>query len=275
MNTPEEVKKVVREKYTEIVERGQPAALTPCCGADGCCGSAEDSFAEDYTKLEGYAPEADYGLGCGIPTAFAHIRSGDTVVDLGSGAGNDVFIARKQAGPEGRVIGVDMTPAMIDKARANAAKLGYANVEFRLGEIEALPVGAAEVDVVISNCVLNLVPDKQKAFTEIYRVLKPGGRFTVSDVVLTGPLPAPLLQAAALYAGCVSGAMQREEYLATARAAGFEEVTVVKEKRIRIADDVLRQYVSADEAAAFQSTGARLVSVTVEAVKPVAQRGNA
>ncbi|HMZ48528.1 MAG TPA: arsenite methyltransferase, partial [Flavobacteriales bacterium] len=223
---------------------------------------------DDYSKLEGHVDEADLGLGCGLPTQFAGIKPGDTVLDLGSGAGNDCFVARHEAGPDGRVIGVDFTPEMIAKARANAQQLGYANVEFREGDIEQLPLSDAMVDVVVSNCVLNLVPDKKKAFSEIFRVLKPGGHFSISDVVLQGELPDALQHAAEMYAGCVSGAMQESDYLGIIHQLGFGEVTVQKRKAITLPDDILANFLNAGELAAFKASGTGIFSITVSATKP-------
>lgn len=260
----EAVKALVREKYTQIASRSREQNLSSCCGAGGCSDATYTIFSEDYTSLEGYVAEADLGLGCGLPTEYAGLRPGMTVLDLGSGAGNDVFVARRLVGPEGKVIGVDMTDKMLELARDNAERLGYNNVEFRKGEIEALPVAANRVDVVISNCVLNLVPDKQKAFDEIFRVLKPGGSFCVSDVVLGGELPAGLQEAAEMYAGCVSGAMQKSEYLGVADNAGFDNVEVKKSKPIVIPDDILAAY------GVLGSDVPLIESITVTGQKPAA-----
>jgi ubiquinone/menaquinone biosynthesis C-methylase UbiE len=220
-------------------------------------------MADDYQNLEGYNPEADLGLGCGLPTRFAKIKKGDVVIDLGSGAGNDCFVARAETGETGKVIGVDMTEAMINRARINAEKLNYHNVEFRLGEIESLPVTSNVADVVVSNCVLNLVPDKNKAFREIYRVLKPGGHFSVSDIVLTGEFPEKIMQAAEMYAGCVAGAMNKEEYLSIIEASGFENSIIQKEKIITVPDDILANYLMADEINLYKESGAGIFSITV------------
>jgi SAM-dependent methyltransferase len=218
--------------------------------------------------VAGYVPEADLGLGCGIPTDIARINPGDTVLDLGSGAGNDVFVARQIVGERGRVIGVDMTEEMVTRAKQNLRKLRYDNIEFRLGEIENLPVAAHSVDVVISNCVLNLVPDKEKAFREIARVLKPGGHFSISDIVLQGELPRPVLDAAELYAACVSGAMQKSAYLDIITAAGFVNVTVEREREIELTDSVLQKYLTVDELARYRASRGRVLSITVTAVTP-------
>jgi SAM-dependent methyltransferase len=224
-------------------------------------------MSDDYSKLEGYNPDADLGLGCGLPTQFAGIKKGDTVIDLGSGAGNDCFIARHETGENGKVIGVDFTEAMIAKARTNAAKLNFTNVEFRQGDIENLPVADNTADVVVSNCVLNLVPDKAKAFKEIFRVLKPGGHFSISDVVLVGELPETVVKNAEMYAGCVSGALQKSSYLTIIEQAGFKNVSVQKEKAITIPDDILLNYISREKIDEYRTSGKGIYSITVYAEK--------
>jgi SAM-dependent methyltransferase len=226
---------------------------------------------DDYTGMEGYNADADLGLGCGLPTQFAQIKKGDTVVDLGSGAGNDCFVARAETGETGKVIGIDFTPAMIDKARTNAEKLGYNNVEFRQGDIEKMPITANVADVIVSNCVLNLVPNKNNVFKEIYRVLKPGGHFSISDVVLVGELPESLRKDAEMYAGCVSGAIQKQEYLQLIKDNGFDGMVVQKEKAIRVPDDILSQYLDAEQLTAFRNGTTGIFSITVFAQKPLAK----
>jgi SAM-dependent methyltransferase len=268
MKTPNAIKQTVRAKYAEIAQQDRADNAASCCGSGGCSTEVYNIMTDDYSKLEGHVDEADLGLGCGLPTQFAGIKPGDTVLDLGSGAGNDCFVARHEAGPDGRVIGVDFTPEMIAKARANAQQLGYANVEFREGDIEQLPLSDAMVDVVVSNCVLNLVPDKKKAFSEIFRVLKPGGHFSISDVVLQGELPDALQQAAEMYAGCVSGALQESDYLGIIHQLGFGEVTVQKRKAITLPDDVLANFLNAGVLAAFKASGTGIFSITVSATKP-------
>ncbi|MGV3640094.1 MAG: arsenite methyltransferase [Adhaeribacter sp.] len=270
MNNEEELKQIVKDKYSEIALQSKEQNEASCCGATGCCTVDYAIFAENYSQLEGYNPDADLGLGCGVPTEFAHIKAGDTVIDLGSGAGNDCFVARALAGENGKVIGVDMTEAMIAKARDNAEKLGFNNVEFRQGDIENLPIGANRADVVISNCVLNLVPNKQQAFAETFRVLKPGGHFSISDVVLVGELPADLVKASEMYAGCVSGAIQKEAYLQLISQTGFTNVTVQKEKAIQVPDEILRDYLSEDAIAAFRNSDTGIYSITVYGEKPAA-----
>lgn len=266
MHTPEQIKSVVREKYSEIALQDKSCNEASCCGV-GTPGTYT-IMADSYTELEGYNPDADLGLGCGLPTQFAQIQPGDVVLDLGSGAGNDAFVARAETGAGGKVIGVDFTPTMIKKARENAERLGYHNVEFREGDIENLPVSDQTVDVVVSNCVLNLVPDKPQVFREIMRVLRPGGHFSISDVVLMGELPDALRNAAEMYAGCVSGAIQKEDYLEIIRQAGFENLSVQKQKPILIPDEILREYLSESELKAFLESKTGILSITVYAEKP-------
>ncbi|MCB0815109.1 MAG: arsenite methyltransferase [Flavobacteriales bacterium] len=269
MNDAQEIKRQVRDKYAEIALQDKAINASSCCGAGGCSTEVYNIMTDSYEQVEGYDPDADLGLGCGTPTAFAAIRPGDTVLDLGSGAGNDCFVARHATGPDGRVIGVDFTEEMIAKAKQNAAKLGHQNVEFRQGDIEELPLGGAMVDVVLSNCVLNLVPDKRKAFSEVLRVLKPGGHFSISDVVLVGELPEAIRNAAEMYAGCVSGALQESEYLGIIHALGFSEVTVQKRKAIEVPDDILANYLDADDIAQFRASGTGIFSITVSGRKPL------
>ncbi|HQR02262.1 MAG TPA: arsenite methyltransferase, partial [Ferruginibacter sp.] len=219
-------------------------------------------------KLEGYNPDADLGLGCGLPTEFAKMKEGDTVIDLGSGAGNDAFVARKVVGEKGKVLGIDFTEAMILKARANAEKLNYNNVEFRQGDIEDMPVTSNYANVIVSNCVLNLVPNKYKVISEIFRVLKPGGHFSISDIVLEGKLPSKWKEVAELYAGCVSGAVQKDVYLEMIREAGFSNIIVQKDKTIHIPDDILANYLTPEEITEYKNSNTRITSITVYAEKP-------
>jgi arsenite methyltransferase len=264
MNTEKDVKEIVKEKYAEIA-----VSSTRKC----CCGSSNNKIVgytimkDDYNHLDGYVAEADLGLGCGLPTEFAGIKKGDTVVDLGSGAGNDVFVARAIAGDEGKVIGIDFTNEMIIKANINLDKLGYKNVEFKLGEIESLPLDENTADVVVSNCVLNLVPDKHKAFNEIYRVLKPGAHFCVSDIVVKGELHPELKKSAEMYAGCVAGAVQQEEYLAIIKETGFVNVEVKKTKTIVLPDEVLTKYLNKNQLAEFKEKQVGIFSITVVGYK--------
>jgi len=267
MDQSNELKDLVRQKYSEIALQDKDTNQASCCGSGCCSTDVYNIMTDDYTNMEGYQPDADLGLGCGLPTQFAKIKKGDTVIDLGSGAGNDCFVARHETGEDGRVIGIDFTPAMIDKARTNAAKLGYANVEFRKGDIENMPVSANIADVVVSNCVLNLVPDKDKVFNEIFRVLKPGGHFSISDIVLVGELPPAIQQAAEMYAGCVAGAIQKEEYLRLIHDNGFTSLSIQKEKPIVIPDDILKNYLNESEIAQFKSGNTGIYSITVYAEK--------
>lgn len=269
MQTEQELKELVRQKYSEIALQDKETNMSSCCGSGGCSTEVYNIMSDDYTKLEGYNADADLGLGCGLPTEFAHIKEGDTVIDLGSGAGNDCFVARRATGEKGKVIGIDFTEAMIEKARANAEKVGYNNVEFRQGDIEKMPVTANVADVVVSNCVLNLVPNKNGVFKEIYRVLKPGGHFSISDVLLVGHLPEKLRNIAEMYAGCISGAIQKEEYLGLIQANGFTDITLQKEKAIIVPDDILNQYLNAEDIAAFKASGTGIYSITVFAKKPL------
>jgi arsenite methyltransferase len=271
MKTAEELKLIVREKYTEIAGQDKSENMASCCGAGGCSTEVYNIMTDDYTTVDGYAPEADLGLGCGIPTESAMIRTGDVVVDLGSGAGNDAFVARRACGAEGKVIGIDFTDAMLRLAKQNAEKLGYSNVTFRKGDIEQIPLVSSQADVVISNCVLNLVPNKEKAFQEIYRILKPGGHFSVSDVVITGNLPDALLKDAEMYAGCVSGAILKSEYLGHIQNAGFQDIRIYKDKPIIIPEDILSKYLSGEEMKNFDGQSQGIRSITVYGVKPVTE----
>jgi SAM-dependent methyltransferase len=263
---PDDVREVVREKYGAIAVSGGQS----CCGDSCGCASAPDGEAVlaaiGYdAKTAAQVPEgANLGLGCGNPLAYAGVQPGETVLDLGSGAGIDVFLAARETGPQGRVIGVDMTAAMIAKARENARKVQAGNVEFRLGEIEHLPVADASVDVVISNCVINLSPEKPQVFREVLRVLKPGGRMLVSDLVLTRPITPEQQRSIDCYVGCVAGASQKQEYLDLMTAAGFEQVSVVAENLYAVGLDAAptdeRDRIPYDAVA----------SVKVRAVKPAA-----
>lgn len=270
MKNSEEIKQVVKEKYSEIALQSKTQNASSCCGVGGCNSVDYTIFSDDYSQLAGYHEGADLGLGCGLPTEFAQIKTNDTVVDLGSGAGNDCFVARSLTGPAGSVIGIDMTQAMIDKARENTVKLGFDNVQFRLGDIEALPLQNNIADVVVSNCVMNLVPDKSKAFAETYRILKPGGHFSISDVVLEGALPLGLQQAAEMYAGCVSGALQKSDYLDIIKQAGFTNISIQKQKSVVIPDEILLEYITNDQLNEFKNSQTGIFSITVYAEKPKA-----
>lgn len=267
MKNAEQLKEIVRQKYSEIALQEKEVNQSSCCGSGCCSTDVYNIMSDDYSTLEGYHPGADLGLGCGLPTQFAKIKKGNTVIDLGSGAGNDCFIARAEAGEDGKVIGIDFTPAMIEKARTNAAKLGFFNVAFRQGDIENIPVSANIADVVVSNCVLNLVPDKDRVFKEIFRVLKPGGHFSISDVVLIGNLPKALRKSAEMYAGCVAGAIQKETYLELIKSNGFSNPTIQKEKAINIPDDILKNYLNEQELTGFKTGNTGIFSITVYAEK--------
>ena len=269
MNTDQILKDIVKSKYTEIALQDKETNMSSCCGAGGCSTEVYNIMSEDYSQLKGYNADADLGLGCGLPTQFAKIKQGDVVIDLGSGAGNDCFIARHETGQTGKVIGIDFTPAMIEKARVNAEVRGFNNVEFRQGDIEKMPVTANAADVIVSNCVLNLVPNKDGVFSDMYRVLKPGGHFSISDVVLVGVLPEGLRKDAEMYAGCVSGAIQKEVYLELIQANGFENITIQKEKPIYIPDDILKKYLTTEDLAAYRNDNTGIFSITVFATKPL------
>ncbi len=268
MKTQEEVKELVRQKYSEIALQDKETNQSSCCGSGSCSTEVYNIMADDYTKLEGYNPDADLGLGCGLPTQFAKIKKGDVVIDLGSGAGNDAFIARHETGETGKVIGIDFTPAMIERARQNAEIRGFHNVEFRQGDIEKMPVSAHVADVIVSNCVLNLVPNKDGVIKEIYRVLKPGGHFSISDIVLEGELPEEIRKAGEMYAGCIAGAIQKKLYLEMIETKGFKNITVQKDKLIIIPDDILKQYLTAEQILVFKQSGTGIRSITVYAEKP-------
>jgi len=268
MENPEKIKKLVKQKYSEIALQNKETNQASCCGSGNCSTEVYNIMNDDYSGLDGYNPDADLGLGCGLPTLFAKIKKANTVIDLGSGAGNDCFIARKEAGKDGRIIGIDFTAAMIEKARENAQKLGYSNVEFRQGDIENIPVSDDVADVIVSNCVLNLVPDKDKVFKEIFRVLKQGGHFSISDVVLVGKLPASIRSNAEMYAGCIAGAIQKGEYLELIRKNGFFNISIQKEKAINIPADILENYLSREELQSYQAGKTGIFSITVYAEKP-------
>jgi arsenite methyltransferase len=271
METQEQLKEMVRQKYAEIALQDKTENAASCCGAtSSCCGGDEvyNIMSDDYTQLEGYNADADLGLGCGLPTQYAKIKKGQTVIDLGSGAGNDAFIARHETGEDGKVIGIDFTPAMIEKARSNAAARGFRNVEFRQGDIEHMPVSATMADVIVSNCVLNLVPNKEGVFKEIFRVLKFGGHFSISDIVLVGELPEKIQKAAEMYAGCVAGAIQKNDYLELIEKTGFANISLQKEKQIIVPDEILLNYLTQEEINSFKNSGTGIYSITVYAEKP-------
>ncbi len=264
----EDLKGIVKEKYCSIASQSKLLQQQGCCGPSGCCGELEFSMiGDEYSGVAGYNPDADLGLGCGLPTEFAGIKAGDSVLDLGSGAGNDCFIARTIAGETGKVTGLDFSEEMLEKAKQNLEKTGFTNMEFVRGDIEDMPLSDSTFDVVLSNCVLNLVPDKQKAFSEIYRVLKPGGHFCISDVVTHGELPETLKEAAEMYAGCVSGATEKQEYLKIIEKQGFSQVEIHKEKAIVIPENILSNYLNVQEMDKYKNSGAGIYSITLTAKK--------
>lgn len=266
-HSSEALREVVREKYAQLAQPTVTSAASNCC-SPGAKGSSMNLIGDAYEGVSGYVAEADLGLGCGLPVEHAGLESGQTVLDLGSGAGLDVFVARHEVGETGRVIGVDMTAEMIAKARENARQSGFDNVEFRLGEIEHLPVQSDSVDVVISNCVLNLVPDKRAAFAEVFRVLKPGGHFCISDVVASRPLPEWVQGIADAYAGCVAGAIPRDDYLDIIREAGFADVRVVTERRIHVPAELIQRQLTPAQQREAERSDLHVLSVTVTAAKP-------
>lgn len=264
----EDIKGIVKEKYSAIAKQNNSLKQQGCCSPAGCCEQLEFSMiGDDYAGVEGYVAGADMGLGCGLPTEFAGLKPGDNVLDLGCGAGNDCFVARSVVGETGAVTGIDFSEEMLDKANANLIRTGFDNIRFVHGDIENLPLPDETYDVVVSNCVLNLVPDKQKAFAEIYRVLKNGGSVCISDVVLNGYLPDGLKEAAEMYAGCVSGAVLKEEYLEIVKHQGFSKIKVRKEKPIAIPGSVLRNYLTEEETDGYNKSGAGIVSITLTAIK--------
>ena len=269
MNSNEEIKEMVKQKYAEIALQNQDTNASSCCGSGGCSTEVYNIMTDDYDHLEGYNPDADLKLGCGLPTEFAKIKKGDYVVDLGSGAGNDCFVARAETGETGKVVGIDFTPEMIEKARNNADKLGFNNVEFRLGDIENIPLMSNVADVVVSNCVMNLVPNKPKAFAEVQRILKPTGHFSISDIVLEGDLPEKIKNAAEMYAGCVASAIQMEDYLKIIENSGFKNISLQKKKPIIVPDDILKNYLNEEEIQQYKDSTTRIYSITVYAEKVV------
>lgn len=264
------LKELVKEEYSDIAIKHKAENKDSCCG-DGatstCC--EDERLHSDYKDLKGYFREADLGLGCGIPTEGADIREGHVVLDLGSGAGNDCFVARSMTGAEGRVIGIDFSYEMTEKARQNARKLDYSNVEFYHADIENLPLNDDRVDVIISNCVLNLVPEKQAVFSEMIRILKPGGHFSVSDIVINGTLPRSLRENSQFYVGCIAGAQQEEEYLANIRSTGFNSVKVINRKLVQLSKSFFKNYLTAEEEEKGLQDNFSINSITVNGRKPV------
>ena len=266
--TNEELKQLVKEQYS-LLALNSDSLKNACCGTKptGTSKKVYTIMSEDYSKLKGYEPDADLGVGCGLPTQYAGIKTGDVVIDLGSGAGNDCFIARSEVGESGQVIGLDFSPEMVAKARANNTKRGYTNVEFIEADIENMPLEDNSADVVVSNCVLNLLPQKNKIFKEVYRVLKPGGHFCVSDVVLNGVFPKEFTDNAAMYAGCISSAIQREEYLQEIKNANFKPITVQRTKTIEIPDSVLHEHLDQSTIQKYKAGNVGIYSITVTGEK--------
>ncbi len=268
MGNSENIKKIVKEKYSSIATTN-----SSCCEGNSspCCDSSKievNMIGESYKNVEGHFEEADLNLGCGVPTEYAGLKPGQIVVDLGCGAGNDVFIARKIIAEEGKVIGIDFTEEMIEKANLNKEKLGYQNVEFILGEIENIPLPDNFADVVISNCVLNLVPDKRKAYSEIFRILKSGAHFCISDVVTKGDLPELLKKDAELYAGCVAGALELDKYLEVINDTGFKNIEVKKLRKIDLPDEIILKYYSTmDRFEEFRKSFKGIYSATIVGYK--------
>lgn len=257
---PSDLKLIIQEKYGKIAMTYESQSGS-CCGTSGCCSSEGiRAFNESYDHLDGYVPDADLSLGCGVPVDFAEIGHGDHILDLGSGAGNDCFVARSLTGDTGYVTGIDFTEQMIRKAEENRMKLGYSNVEFIIGDIEEMPLPDNSYDVVLSNCVLNLVPDKEKAFSEIFRVLKSNGHFCVSDVVVKGALSENARSDAELYAGCVSGASTMDEYLGFIRDSGFTDIKIHRQKKIEMPGSVFDTEEDCGAGGAY--------SITISATKP-------
>jgi arsenite methyltransferase len=271
--TSEDLKALVRDRYGAIAQAASADAQATACCAPGCCGGGAPvdtglAMNESYAQAPGHVAEADLGLGCGLPWKEARLLPGETVLDLGSGAGNDAFVAAAAVGPQGKVIGVDMTPAMVSAARSHAERLGLAHVHFRLGEIEHLPVDSGSVDAVLSNCVVNLVPDKAAVFGEMFRVLKPGGRFSVSDIVFEGELPPRLRTIAEFYVGCVSGASSLGDYLAGLQAAGFEKVQTPELSEWPLPAEAVQPLLDAGEDAKQMLKGFKVLKATFTGVKP-------
>ncbi|WP_298486735.1 arsenite methyltransferase [uncultured Maribacter sp.] len=264
----ETIKEEIKKSYGDIAKGDIQVG---CCSTDTACCTTDKfstSMAESYNYIEGYEKKSDLSLGCGIPTETANINKGDTVIDLGSGAGNDAFVARRIVGKTGKVIGIDMTPEMVIKALQNNQNLGYQNVEFVLGEIENMKtISSSVADVIISNCVMNLVPNKQKAFNEVFRTLKTGGHFSISDIVSIGSLPKEILEAAELYSGCVAGASEKGEYLGIIKSAGFKNIQIKKERKIDLSDDLLSKYLNPKELTEFKESNSGIYSVTIYADK--------
>ncbi|MFV0328330.1 MAG: arsenite methyltransferase [Dysgonomonas sp.] len=265
MKTSEEKKALVKQRYSELALNADELKGKCCCGTNPAVPSKKvyTIMSEDYSKLKGYEADADLGVGCGLPTEYAGIREGNTVLDLGSGAGNDCFIARAEVGETGKVIGIDFSPQMIEKAQKNAAKRDYANVEFIEGDIENMPLADNCVDIVVSNCVLNLLPQKDKIFKEIYRVLKRNGHFCISDVVLNGIFPKEFTDNASMYAGCIASAIQKEDYLHEIEKANFTDIKIERTKTVLIPDEVLEEHLDKATIEKYKAGNVGIYSITV------------
>lgn len=270
MNNNQAKKELVKQRYSELALNGDALKSGCCCGTSPASPSKKvfTIMSEDYSNLKGYEADADLGVGCGLPTQYAGIKEGDTVLDLGSGAGNDCFIARAEVGEKGKVIGIDFSPQMLEKARKNAVKRGYTNVEFIEGDIENMPLSDNSIDVVVSNCVLNLLPEKNRIFKEIYRVLKKDGHFCISDVVLNGVFPKEFTDNASMYAGCIASAIQREDYLAEIEKAGFSDIKVERTKTVIIPDEVLEEHLDGATIQKYKAGNVGIYSITVIGKRP-------
>ncbi len=262
------IKKIVKQKYSSIALQNLKHEQLNCCGNSGCCGNTGFSMiGNEYNGIEGHNPDADLGLGCGIPTQHANIQPGHYVLDLGSGAGNDCFVARAIVGEKGKVTGLDFTEAMVLKARSNNLKMGYNNVEFIKGDIENIPLPDNYFDIIVSNCVLNLVPNKHKAFAQMYRVLKPEGHFCISDVVVKGQLPDKLRKNTEMYVGCVSGAINIDEYLEIINKQDFTNVTIHKQTKISIPNNILERLLLKEEIEHLKHNDTGIYSITISGYK--------
>ena len=263
-------KELVKQRYSELALNSDSSKEQGCCCGTNPAMPSKKTFtimSEDYSQLKGYEKDADLGVGCGLPTQYANIQPGNTIVDLGSGAGNDCFIARAEVGDSGQVIGIDFSPQMIEKARKNANKRGYTNVDFLEGDIEQMPLPDNTADVVVSNCVLNLLPEKNKIFKEVHRVLKPGGHFCISDVVLEGHFPMEFTNNAAMYAGCIASAIQKEDYMAEIGKANFKDINIQRTKTVEIPEEVLEEHLSKETIAEYKAGNVGIYSITVTGVK--------
>lgn len=269
MKTNEEKKELVKQRYSELALNIDQLKGKCCCGTNPALPSQKvyTIMSEDYSQLKGYESDADLGVGCGLPTQYAGLKEGDSVLDLGSGAGNDCFIARAEVGESGKVTGIDFSPQMVEKARQNVKKRGYTNVEFIEGDIENMSVPENSIDVVVSNCVLNLLPEKNKIFKEIHRVLKKGGHFCISDVVLEGAFPKEFTDSASMYAGCIASAIQKDDYLYEIKQAGFQDIKVQRAKTVIIPDEVLEEHLDESTIAKYKAGNVGIYSITVTGTK--------